>query len=82
MVDLLKATPSFWRAKLVEGMRVNPMFITRQQVGGYLERKQKSGDPYGMSSLQGNPLKNQTNVIRLALEDLELLPLGLPGRQI
>lgn len=43
-MDLLKATPLFWRAKLMEGTRVNPVFITSQQVG----RSKKSRDCYGM----------------------------------
>lgn len=33
IMDLLKAAPSFWRAKLVEGLRVDPIFITSQEVG-------------------------------------------------
>lgn len=33
IMDLLKATPWFWRAKLMEDMWVNPVFITSEQVG-------------------------------------------------
>ena len=59
-MDVPKATPSFWRAKVLEGRGVDPVFITSQQVGRYLEKKQQqSEDPYGMSSLQGKPLKNK-----------------------